>query len=372
MSRKPAAAFIEWARVPTRRYLASLNTNAVEQELRNAHPPQPTTETPKAIVSQIHSNLVNNRPVEASVNASYPPDDRYEISFAADDDALSPDVALTFHVAVSGVSLRNLKIPTLTLSGNTTLSAKNCWIGLLLIHAEHRVRVELDNCWVGHLQLPGPRCLSDTSISRGGILHFEIPPLSPGQPFSGSFVLSRKTYLPTRSIPGFIQGPQSYRNLIHHLSNMGNHLAANIVRRKEECLEREADSRSNTFFSYLYQYASDFGTSPLRPLMWFGLLFVTNTFIVLWNDGASTTQEATFYEIGWRELLVQTDCTGRFARAVVLALDSITNPLGIFGARSLLTAHHWALHTWLGLSGLMSTTLIALFIFALRRRFKIQ
>jgi hypothetical protein len=169
-----------------------------------------------------------------------------------------------------------------------------------------------------------------------------------------------------------MHGPQAYRSLWSKLNALGNHQVAGIIRRKEECLEREADSPSNRFFSYLYQYASDFGSSAIRPLLWLLLLLAANTVLVFLTNGADTAQPDEFYKQGWRSLLVQTDLSGRLARAFILALDPITNPLGVFATRTLLVAHHWAVAAWLVLCGLISAVLIALFIFALRRRFKIQ
>ena len=61
-----------------------------------------------------------------------------------------------------------------------------------------------------------------------------------------------------------------------------------------------------------------------------------------------------------------------FQSAVVLALQSIVNPFGIFGARAMVVAETGWLNIWLGFSGLVSAVLIALLILALRRRFKMR
>lgn len=369
---KPPAGFLEWARTRNHTYDARVVVSEIAGKLTQQTPPRPTSDAPQVFLDEISSNFFHGRSVACELNQHFLPTDEYNISFSLPDHVRSPNIYLNIGVPLKSISLANLSIIEVLVQTTTTVVAENCWISNLTIRGALAIRLTLKNCWLGHLNIDGPSCLSDTIITGGGILHFLCPAPTGAQPLTASFVLSRSTYLPTKSIPGFIQGPQSYRSLYSKLAAMGNHQVAGIIRRKEECLERESDSRSNRFFSYLYQYASDFGSSTIRPLLWLSISFVVNFLIVFLTNGAEISQEPTFYTRGWRSLLTQCDLTGQFARAFLLALDPITNPLGVFANRTLLVATHWALQIWLWFNGLLSAVLIALFVFALRRRFKIQ
>jgi hypothetical protein len=128
----------------------------------------------------------------------------------------------------------------------------------------------------------------------------------------------------------------------------------------------------NRLLSHLYEWMSDFGSSALRPLVWQVVLFALSFSLILGSDGAvQASRDPASELIGWQQILIDPRW-GTFARAAYLALQPLVNPIGIFGPRSLLIPRFPWLAVWLSVAGILGIVLLALFIFAIRRRFKIQ
>ena len=60
----------------------------------------------------------------------------------------------------------------------------------------------------------------------------------------------------------------------------------------------------------------------------------------------------------------------RAGKAILLSLQSVINPLGLFGGRGVVVAGVWWVQVVLVVQSILSTTCFALFIIALRRRFR--
>jgi len=166
-----------------------------------------------------------------------------------------------------------------------------------------------------------------------------------------------------------LAGPQPYRNLRHHLRALENDRAANIVHAAEQAVERETDSWPAKILSHLYELGSDFGGSVGRPILLLLCLWIVTTSIIVTFDGAMCALPAESYT-GWRAVFLQPDLEGKIARSMMLATQPITNPLGVFGFKSLMVAKSGWLNFALVLDGIVSAALLALFFLAARRRFK--
>ncbi len=121
--------------------------------------------------------------------------------------------------------------------------------------------------------------------------------------------------------------------------------------------------------SALYEYLSDYGSSVARPALYFIALMMFTFAITLCFDGATYANSDEPY--GWQQGLIGSDYEAQLMRSLVLTGQATLNPLGIFATKVLLVAKTGLLAFWLTVHGLISTILIALFIFAVRRKFKI-
>lgn len=134
-------------------------------------------------------------------------------------------------------------------------------------------------------------------------------------------------------------------------------------------MERETDSWPGWFLSHLYELGSDFGASIGRPLLLLVGLWLAMGLLIYFADGAMCALPVESY-IGWRAVLIEPDIIGQIARAALLAVQPITNPLGVFGFKALMLAKYGWLNLVLLLDGIVSAALLALFFLAARRRFK--
>lgn len=252
---------------------------------------------------------------------------------------------------------------------------EGCKIKTLRVESRHSKfinQIILRNTWVGTL-IFNTVCNSHFEMSGGGILNFECPPPSSASnesPFTGSVVF-QDVFLARNSKDFYIKGPQPYRNLRTHLLKLENGPAVNLVHAAEQALEREKDTGFNKILSHLYEWFSDFGSSALRPFLWFVLILTANTELIYILDGAVIFPQKELF-FGWREILMDGSDAGNLSRSMMLSFQSSYNPFGIFGARGFVEAQNIYLKAYLSISGFVSTILIALLVLALRRRFKMQ
>jgi hypothetical protein len=137
----------------------------------------------------------------------------------------------------------------------------------------------------------------------------------------------------------------------------------------EQSVERKQDGFGfNRTVSWLYWAASDYGSNALRPVLWFIGLLAFTTIVFCVTDGVDYDGNAL---VGWQQNFVGDDSHSKLSRAIALSFQSALNPLGIFG-KGALTAKFEALALWQFIHGIFSAVFAALFIFAIRRRFKMN
>lgn len=278
----------------------------------------------------------------------------------------------TVNIQISTVMdliLQDLSIKTLRVtSAQVTLDISKCKIAKITTHPDVQAVINIKSTNIGTLEMY-TGSIKHLEISHGSLLNFECPPPTAQNPFTGTVVF-QKVFFP-RTRHGFpLKGPQPYRNLRSHLRSLENAQMANLIHSAELAVEREDDTRINRLLSRLYQLLSDFGSSALRPLIWLLVLSVTSFLLVLVFNGANLTADTTNY-VGWQILFLREDLAGEVSKALYIALQPIVNPLGVFAAKPLLVPRFAWLAVRLTFQGLFSVVLIALMIFAIRRRFKI-
>lgn len=270
--------------------------------------------------------------------------------------------------ADADLKLQNLRIGQLIChTGGVKLRIVDCDISRFHVHAR-AVDVRTTDTNIGSLDL-SDFALRHFEMERGSLLNVQCPPPDGDNPFTGTVVF-RNVFFPRDRKNYLLEGAQPYRNLRHHLRSLENAQMANLLHSAELAVERQDDTWPNRVISWLYELFSDFGSSALRPLLWL-IGFVGVSFVWTYmSAGAVLASEEKL--IGWQEIFLRKDCAGDVLRSLYLAFQPIANPIGIFGKDPILVARFPSLAIWLSIQGMLSVVLIALTIFAIRRRFKIS
>ncbi|MEW6330815.1 MAG: hypothetical protein AB1560_05070 [Pseudomonadota bacterium] len=248
------------------------------------------------------------------------------------------------------------------------LIIENSKIATLRITNGIRAELNIRNTYIGKLIFM-PGCLKHCDMRGGGIRQIDIDPPGSENPFTGS-IWFEKTWFPTEK--NMVQGAQPYRNMRHHLRSLSNMQMADLFHALELRTERRQETWTNKAISYLYDLFSDFGSSILRPVLWLILLGVSVSYVLITSDGVIPTRLLESSAVGWQTTLLGDDIFAPITRSFYLSFWSIIHPLGLFGGQPILVASTPWLSTMLIIEGIFAATLIALTIFAIRRRFKLQ
>lgn len=257
-----------------------------------------------------------------------------------------------------------IKTCNITWGGHTKLTDpvvfENC--DFMHLRLDHDARAYLKNCKIGTLEINKAHQIH---MEGGCVLNIQVAAPGNNNPLTGSVNFSN-TFFPRNKFEYLLASAQPYRNMRHHLRAIENGHMANVFHSAELAVERADDSFLNKCISYAYELLSDFGSSALRPAVWWMGLLIVSTLVVCACDGAVPAFDAGK---GWRQGLID---GSELLKSVYLSFRSMINPLGLFGTKELIIPAHGWLVTFLSLVGLMSVSLITLFILAIRRRFKMQ
>jgi len=286
------------------------------------------------------------------------------------------------------LTLSGLYIKRLSIGGkcnNARLVIDNCHIAHIFIHHKfdsHKDRFEVrsiyidsSNTKIGKLEIQS-NTVSHFHMSGGCVLDIDIPVPGSVNPFNGSVSFDDKVFFPKKARVYLLQDAQPFRNMRHHLSSLENATAANLFHSLELAVERENDARFTRLISNMYGLFSNYGRSPLKPVLCLVGLFLISATIIYASHGAIAgppivhpKEEIKF--LGWLSTLKLPDAFG--ARSLYLSTQAIYNPLGIFGSKyALVLPKNGWIALLLGIQSIFSLTFLTLFIFAVRRRFKIH
>jgi hypothetical protein len=271
---------------------------------------------------------------------------------------------------VSGLTVHNVKLPILESSKPIQLT--NCVIGRLhladMSGRAYRISLEMYGCWVGTLVLP-QSCLKNLSITGGGVANIDCPPAYGDSPFTGA-VTFKKVFFPTSPLQSrLFEGPEAYRGLHAHLMKHDNVLMANLIRALLLRSERETERWFAWFTNWFYGTFAKYGTSPGRPLVWLLVLYILTALYIYRYDQGAITQPIQFYTGAYSALLDWQD--GRFHRSLLLPLQSLANPFGVFfDPRKIIIPSTPLGAILLTIQGLISDVLLLMTALSIRRRFK--
>ncbi len=191
---------------------------------------------------------------------------------------------------------------------------------------------------------------------------------------AGDFIIDSSTYFSDKtsidSDISLLDNKQVYSNIRKAEQERGNILVANLFHVLEFKSSRTHEKWQIKIFNYLYQWISNYGTSTARPLTMFIILFFITTTISFNEDAVELQQSEEFYK-GWQKSLLVKD--NKLTQSIVLSTQSIINFGGIIGTKNLVVAKEGTNTSyWLFIHSLLSITSLTMFIFALRRRFKMN
>ena len=135
--------------------------------------------------------------------------------------------------------------------------------------------------------------------------------------------------------------------------------------------ERHDDRGLNRVVNWVYGACANYGYSPGRPLLIAALLYILAAFFFLWYDGGSLGMNTTDYH-GWSAVFADPGKPGIVARSVLLPLQTILNPFGLFGVRKLVVAATLWGQIVLILQGILTYLLFLMTILGIRKRFKLH
>jgi hypothetical protein len=244
-------------------------------------------------------------------------------------------------------------------SGADYLYLKNCVITLLQFGPQHLPHVVIENCRIQKLQF-------GYGVQHLEICNSEIQEIAfdnKRENFIHGPVRLRKVCLPTSS-----DQLQHLRILGADLRRIHNSVAAGLIHAAALRIERWRQGWTDFLLSYLYDFASAYGTSTVRPLLWFAFLVVCNIAFLTYVDGTKLGGREL---VGWQTVLLN-DQYASFYRALTLTFGQVINPFGIFNAAPLVVAtKSWvaAISAFLCAFAMIS---FALFALAVRRGFKLD
>ena len=254
-----------------------------------------------------------------------------------------------------------------------SLHLKNCTISNIEIiggpSTLNTTNLQITDSRIGQI-IANPTSIENLRINGGSVLNIITPPPGANNPFIGEVSFSN-VFFPRTSKYLRTGGPQLYRNLRYHLMDLHNEKNANLIHAAELAVERETDSPINKFISVIYEAFSDFGNSTLRPIFWFAIFSLAAVFLISLFDGSLLSQSQNEY-IGWQNILLDDGLSGAVVRATVLTAQQTLNPLGLLGLKGLTIAKNGWILGLTSIYSLLSVVLLTLFVFAVRRRFKLS
>lgn len=167
------------------------------------------------------------------------------------------------------------------------------------------------------------------------------------------------------------QGPQAYRNLHAHLKKHDNMLLANQMRAHQLRAERAEEDGFTRITNRIYGTFANYGMNPGRPILYLIGLYAISFMYLYTIDCGTLMQPDDFYNGAYRYFLDKND--GCFYRSLLLPLNSIVNPFGVFfDPRKLIVPTTMLGSVLLTIQGLFSDMLIVMTVLSIRRRFKTE
>lgn len=300
----------------------------------------------------------------------------HDLPEATDGKTLSPIRNLEIQSQIESVEISGGAIKHLTIDPKVrTVSFESCFIYQLALESRNdlpNLSLQLDRCRVGRIVL-GQHSLRSLQITNCQIHDVSCPNPSAPNPFSGSVSFHKTHFVTSRKSSKLYSGSQQFRNLRAHLESIQNQLEAGKMRALELKSELEVEHGLNKAISLYQRWVSEYGIAPGRPLLIALAIYVfTSIFLFATNNVTLGYLETSEVYSGWRGMFLEKGFWPEIRNAFSLGLQSLLNPFGIFGTRTLLVAATPLAHVATSLQGIVCDILIATSFLAIRKRFKLH
>lgn len=258
------------------------------------------------------------------------------------------------------IKFEGKQIRWLEIHGPASLELSGCTIRRLVFGSSNLEKVILQNCRIGCLRTRSGVHLQRFEISRSIIRGFEFE--------QASGFLEGPVTLTDVALPTIQPQIQALRTLRAELLRIHNTGAAGVVHAAELRLERERQGFLEELISWLYDIASAYGTSTMRPFLWFWILTSLN---IAFLCGLNATRVGARELIGWQSVLEYNEWATLY-RAMAVTYGQSFNPLGTFGTAPLIVITKPWIAAWSTFFCALATSSLALFVLAVRRRFRLE
>jgi hypothetical protein len=219
--------------------------------------------------------------------------------------------------------------------------------------------VRLQDCKIGHLAFYGNT--GRLEVVGGEIRGLEVSPRS-SPVFSGPVRLKRVD-LPSHELQ--VQPLLEFEAALLRIHNLDT---AGIVHAAERRLSRRTQPFTDRAISWLYDVGSEYGTNTAVPLLWFVILIELNVGFLMLSGGTVLSASDL---VGWQEELAPGEPWSELHRAAYFTLRHVFSPLGILGTNPLVVSSRLWITLVSSVLCLLATLSFGLFLFAVRRRFRV-
>lgn len=287
------------------------------------------------------------------------------------------------NVITTDLQFITLRTPSLHLDlrGTTNpIRLEKCFIGKLTLpdlsglpdeKSDLKPSVEIHDCWIGTLVLHS-RSMKKLTVVGGGIANIQCPSSQDENPFLGSVSFKQVFFPSSPKQTKLFQGSDAYGSLSAHLRKLGNTLMANQMRAHQLRAERAKEhGYFARFTNWIYDKFADYGMKPGRPILWLLGVYALVVIYCYYIDDGTLAQHKHSYVGAYAGLLDENG--GRLNRSLLLPLQSITNPFGVFfDSRKLIVPSTMWGSILLTIQGLFSDILLVMTALSVRRRYKAE
>jgi hypothetical protein len=268
-----------------------------------------------------------------------------------------------------GLSLNGVRVPVefrgkhitqLHIQNSKDIALESCEVLDLIIGIKdfHINNVELRGCKIHRLTLGG-------KIHRLEIRNTKIQDLRLGGE-SGPQIYGPVDLRKVKFSDDHAQ-LQHFRTLRKKLTEIHSLDAAGIVHAAELKISGKTLGFLDGMISDLYAVGSKYGTDSSRALLCMALAIGSNVLFLWLSDGTTVSRNL----VGWQEFLDGRMYSG-LLRASYLAVGQTFNPGGLFGPLSLVVTTNPLVGIVSTVLGLLGTAALALFLLAIRRKFRLD
>ena len=256
-----------------------------------------------------------------------------------------------------------------------SLYFEDCWIASLEIEAHASalpvLRVSLSRCYICDLNIKPNGCTT-FSMTKGGIRGLNCPTTSQPSPVTNLFEIDEAVALhqePKHVAPEQIGG---YRDLLFHIRSRSSPLTQQLVNAAVLRLERKGDPGFLRSANFCYWVFSAYNTRPERPLVWMLFSVIICSYVAFALDLTTITRGCGGQEISWVTTLCDQSVQGKAIRSLVLAVNSLMNPFGVFSDTALIKSRTVSFNFVLIMIGLLNLVWVTLTIFSIKTRFSVK